>query len=329
MLSGLISSLGSIKQLNNTISTFVTAAIAMYIVIIASAVIISCLAEQPLPAILSAQVMNSSACSAADANQARIDTQSMILSILRDTIVPELNRRSFQKPQCACDRSGQWTKIAHLNMSDPNENCPINWSLISTPVRGCGRSSAGGVCESAIFPSNGQSYSRVCGRVNAYQFGSPSAFEQGVLGNPGLEGVYLDGVSLTYGDAGSRRHIWSFATALYENNPNYQNELQHVCSCTNTDYNWPYQLPSFIGNNYFCATGNPGPSFTGIIYSDDPLWDGEGCIATDACCEFNDPPWFCTTLPQPTTENMEVRICHDQGKGDEDAIISLIDIYVK
>ena len=82
------------------------------------------------------------------------------------------------------------------------------------------------------FPSNGQSYSRVCGRINAYQFGTPSAFGPSVLGNPGLEGVYLEGVSLTYGDAGSRRHIWSFANALLENDPNYQSDLlEHVCSC--------------------------------------------------------------------------------------------------
>ena len=120
-----------------------------------------------------------------------------------------------------------------------------------------------GTCESAIFPFNGQSYSRVCGRINAYQSGTPSAFRPSVLGgNPGLEGVYLEGVSLTYGDAGSRRHIWSFATALFENDPNYQSFLQDVCFCTNTNYNWPYQLPSFIGNNYFCATGNPGPGWT-------------------------------------------------------------------
>ena len=285
----------------------------MYILVILAGAAVSCLAE-PLPLVLP-QIDNGS-CSVADLNQAVVNIRSILRE--RDNIVP----------QCACDRSGQWTKIAHLNMSDPNENCPANWGLISTPVRGCGRMSTH-TCESAIFPSNGQSYSRVCGRVNAYQFGSPSAFYQSIRGNHGLEGAYLDGVSLTYGDAGSRRHIWSFATALFENDPNYQSYLQHVCSCTNTNYNWPYQVPSFIGNNYFCATGSPGPGWTEVLYSDDPLWDGEGCIATDACCDFNDPPWFCTTLPQPTTENMEVRICADQAQEDEDAIISLIDIYVK
>ena len=232
------------------------------------------------------------------------------------------------QPPCPCGGPGQWTRIAYLNMSDISQQCPSNWNLVTTPVRGCSRLSAGGSCDSANFPSNGRSYSRVCGRLNAYMKGSPSAFEPSIVGNPGLEGVYLEGVSLTHGTAGSRQHIWSFANALFETDLNYNSYTRHVCSCTNTNFNWPHQVPTFVGNNYFCATANPGPGYFEIIYADDPLWDGEGCGSTSTCCEFNNPPWFCTTLPQPTTDDIEVRICQDQGPDDEDDIISLIDIYV-
>ena len=84
------------------------------------------------------------------------------------------------------------------------------------------------------------------------------------------------------------------------------------------------QVPAFVGNDYFCATGNPGPGFiTTKIYSEDPLWDGEGCGPTNACCQFNNPPWFCTTLPKPTTDDLELRICRDQSWED-----SLVDISV-
>ncbi len=156
-------------------------------------------------------------CPAADViDQARNDTKSAIQSILRDTVV---YRRSIQ-PQCACGARRQWTRIAHLNMSDPNQQCPTNLRLTSTPVRGCGSSSSPLV----VHP-----YSRVCGRVNAYQRGSPNAFHPSIVG-AGLEGAYIDGVSLEL--AGSRQHIWSFAGALFE--------VHMRAMCSNT---WPSYGP--------------------------------------------------------------------------------------
>ena len=63
--------------------------------------------------------------------------------------------------------------------------------------------------------------------------------------------------------------------------------------------------------------------------ADDPLWDGEGCGPTNTCCEFNNPPWFCTTLSQPTTDDIELRICGANARNDEDAVVRLIDISIK
>ena len=95
------------------------------------------------------------------------------------------------------------------------------------------------------------------------------------------------------------------------------------------NFNWPYQVPSFVGNDYFCATAISGSTWdANTIYADDPLWDGEGCGPTKACCEFNTPPCFCTTLPQPTIDDLEVRACHDEPTTNEDLVISLIDIHV-
>ena len=38
-------------------------------------------------------------------------------------------------------------------------------------------------------------------------------------------------------------------------------------------------MPSFIGNDYFCESGNPDPNgnVPVLFYADDPLWDGKGC----------------------------------------------------
>ncbi len=268
--------------------------------------------------------IDSGACPVANTiEQARNDTKSAIKSILRDTVVHQLNIRQL----CSCGGTGDWSRIAHINMSDPSQQCPTNLRLTSTPVRGCSRISTGaGSCESIIFPSGGRSYSRVCGRVNAYQRGSPDAFHPSIVG-AGLEEVYIDGVSLTHGTAGLRQHIWSFVAAIYETDQGFNSVA--ICSCTNTAVPWPYQVPSYVGNNYFCATGNAGPGWEGsTIYADDPLWDGEGCGPTNACCELNNPPWFCTSLPQSTTDDIEVRVCHNQGSTDEDTIVSFIDIHV-
>ena len=99
------------------------------------------------------------------------DLKTKIQSILHDTGIPELNRRYSSQPACPCGGSGDWTRMAYLNMTDPTQQCPSNWRLISTPVRGCGReTTARGACDSATFPSHGRSYSCVCGRVIAYNY---------------------------------------------------------------------------------------------------------------------------------------------------------------
>ena len=192
-------------------------------------------------------------------------------------------------------------------------------------MRGCGRTTSGDSpsCDSAFFPSNGSSYSRVCGRVTAIQVNTPDAFGFNKVANPGIESGYIDGVSLTHGAAYSRQHIWSFVAALGEN----FTSPKAICPCTRPQ-GWPFEVPQFIENNYFCASGNPGPAISfNTTYLNNPLWDGEGCGPTTTCCAFNNPPWFCTTLPQPTTDDLEVRICLDQPTSDEDILVTLIDIY--
>ena len=121
----------------------------------------------------------------------------------------------------------------------------------------------------------------------------------------------------------STEHIWTFVAAYQETGPSYAN-----CACTNTEQDWPYEVYSYIGNNYFCATAHTGPTSTRNVYADDPLWDGEGCGATNACCEFNNPPWFCTTLPQPTTDDVEMRVCNDEVASNEDVILSFVNINI-
>ena len=146
-----------------------------------------------------------------------------------------------------------------------------------------------------------------------------------VMLRPSLEYAYIDGVSLTYGAAGSRQHIWTFASALYETSPRYIEPWS--CRCANTNITWPFQLPSFIGKRHWQSwTWREYCSST--VYSDDPLWDGEGCGPTSTCCQVNNPPWFCTALPQPTTDDIEMRICGSQRPTSKDVYVQYVDIHV-
>lgn len=252
-------------------------------------------------------------------------TRDETRDILRETVNPQLNNK--YGPPCPCGGQGDWTRIAHLDMSDPTQQCPPAWNLITNPVRGCGRTTFFG--DSAIFPANNRTYSRVCGSVIAYQKGRPDAFvRSAVARDTDLEGTYIDGVSVTHGGPGSQQHIWTFVAAQSETaRPSYRPVTG--CPCTRTGSYWPYVIPSFIGNDYFCATGNRGPETnSSTVYTDDPLWDGEGCGPRNSCCKLHGPPWFCRTLPQPTNDDIELRICLDEILSDEDVIVKYLNIYV-
>jgi dynein heavy chain len=136
--------------------------------------------------------------------------------------------------------------------------------------------------------------------------GSPDGFLNGFGQNPGgIDHAYLDGISMTRGSP--RQHIWSFGNG-HGGNPR--------CPCDNTNRNQAPLPPYFVGNDYFCDGGHNGA-----------LWDGAEC--NTPCCTFNSPPWFNVTLPAPTSDTIEVRICADQTFDDEKTQISVMDIYVK
>ena len=225
---------------------------------------------------------------------------------------------------CSCGGAG-WTRVAYLNMSEPQQTCPSNWNLTTSPVRGCGRSSTGGpTCDSVVYPINGLTYSKVCGRITAYHKGLSEGFSS-FFSSTSIEAAYVSGISLTHGPPGTRQHVWTFVGA--------ENDVDVVlfnCPCSNANITWPHYTPSFLGNDYFCDAGRHTSGYDdNTFYLNDPLWDGEGCGSTSSCCEFNSPPWFCKSLPQPTTDDLEIRLCGYYNFLSENKIITSIDIYIK
>ena len=249
---------------------------------------------------------------------------STISDAITNIINPKLN--VDYGPVCGCGGK-DWTKVADVNMTNTNQQCPTTWNLYSSNgIRGCGRQSSTNTCDSVLFPVD-QNYSRVCGKIEAYRRGDTDGFLNSIRGINSIEQSYIDGVSVTYGSPGSRRHIWTFVagdngTGIYSS---------HRCSCSISTWVWPHQhqIPSFIGDNYFCDNGNPGlPSSQSTLYPN-PLWDGEGCTYPSTCCQFHNPPWFCVSLPQPTSDPIEVRLCLSETPSNEDIIITLVDLYVR
>ncbi len=140
-------------------------------------------------------------------------------------------------------------------------------------------------------------------------------------------------MSLTHGSAGFRQHIWSFASTVgdAEATVNFFTSTL-LCPCS-SGANWPYNT-RFIGNDYFCDTGNHAnntlsQTLFSLFYPTDPLWDGAGCDGTSTCCQFNNPPWFHKTLPLPTTDDLEVRMCQRPNNGRGYTPILHIELYVQ
>lgn len=65
-----------------------------------------------------------------------------------------------------------------------------------------------------------------------------------------------------------------------------------------------------------------------IFFEDDPVWDGKQCEG-DCCSSGKSPPWFLVTLLNPTVDDIEVRICGDEGTDNEDTPIKLLEIYIQ
>ena len=56
--------------------------------------------------------------------------------------------------------TGGWVRVANLNMTDPNQQCPGNLQLSYTnqPIRLCGKSTDGPSCNSVTFTTYGVQY---------------------------------------------------------------------------------------------------------------------------------------------------------------------------
>ena len=211
------------------------------------------------------------------------------------------------------DITGGWMRAAYINMRDPANSCPrglITYYQNSTRICSSSISSSG--CTSVNFPTYGVPFTKVCGRALGYQYGHTDAFNSG---SSSINSNYVEGLSVTHGVP--RSHIWTFASAPSKNNSYGSNNCPCAADPGRT-------APSFVGENYFCESGNTG-TYSSQWYLDDPLWDSQGCASGSTCCNRGGP-WFTTTLDHTVSNDIEVRWCTDYT-GEESGVEQL-EIYI-
>ena len=232
-----------------------------------------------------------------------------------------------------CDQQGGWTRIAYLNITQPGAICPEglrarNYTNLDHQL--CSKKGDGGGC-SSVYYSSLVNYSKVCGQVRGYQYGSPDGagpnLGSGIVPNTEIDQVYVDGVSITYDD-NPRKHIWT-----YMGGGNEQTSFinSHVCPC-HTKYYQQLLPPTFIGHDYYCESGNPNLDtwYLSTLFSNDTLWDGKQCgVQEMPCCNSTSMPWFTKALNEESNSPIEIRLCHNEQFINEDVPVDIIEILVK
>ena len=230
------------------------------------------------------------------------------------------SRNIYCNMDTLCGSGGGWTRLAYLDMSDATQSCPPGFNRYqSGSVRACGRPGSSASCVSVQFPSNGISYSQICGRVVGYQYGSTDAVTgSSHASHYNIDSYYVDGVSITRGSP--RKHVWTLMAG-------YSDTLISNSNCPCSQHQ-PVQ--SFIGNNYYCESGYHGGNIRRLL-TRDPLWDGKGCGPRETdCCTAPGLPWFHRNYgTNTTTDYLELRVCGDSGPYYEDSPVLLYEIFVK
>ena len=241
------------------------------------------------------------------------------IQTLNQTLTYHLLYLESQIPVTVCNiTSTNWRRVTYFDTTQ-GDSCPTGLRTVTnttTSQIACGRTNTSGGCASIPIPVQ-VSYSQVCGIVKGYQYYIPEAFSP--ISNT-IDNVYADGVSITHGSP--RRHLWTYATGVSEL---YGND-RFRCPCARSNPNDRTHVPSFVGEHFYCESGFPGTTYRDSVVWEDPLWDGLNCVAPgNKCCERYG--WFYRNVSS-STDNIELRICADQGISDEDTLINHYEFWV-
>ena len=249
----------------------------------------------------------------------REDAQNTVMAELR-AMNETLNMLKPYRAIYKCGILGNWRRVAYFDTTQ-GDSCPTGLRTVTntaTKQTACGRTNTSGGC--ASVPISVQvSYSQVCGIVKGYQYYSSDAFGPVYFGHNSIDTYYVDGVSITQGSP--RRHLWTYATGLSE----LTRYLRYSCPCARSNPKDRTYVPTFVGENFYCESGFSGTTWHNRVVWEDPLWDGQNCVAPgNKCCERYG--WFHRDVPS-STDDIELRVCADNGIGNEDTLINHFEFW--
>ena len=206
---------------------------------------------------------------------------------------------------------GGWKRIAYLNTDTNPVSCPYGFEVrndtSTPPLCRCMNTTAG--CSSVIYLSNGTSYSQVCGTVRVHPAGTPDGFasHNRPCNGQSVNQNYVDGVSLTYGVSSNRNHIWTYTAAVLV--------VDGGIGCCNCNNNNMTNIPAtnFTCANAYCSDANS--CFPNTLWGND----------TQQC--FGNVTFY-RQLSVSTTDNIEMRVCRDEPRSNEDILISFVELFV-
>ncbi len=184
-----------------------------------------------------------------------------------------------------------WMRVAKLDVN----NCPPGlMAYTSGSIKTCVVTKDNAGCTEIVYSTAKISYAEITGRIRGYQIGTLDGFI-GINDPPrsmNISANYVDGISVI----SNNEHIWTFAAG---------------CDCTHTK-------PDTIGSNYTC---DKPPSCNVGVFCTTHLWESQKC--------GNTSQWFLRTLDNPATTDINVRVCRNQDRPDEDLAISTLELYVQ
>ena len=225
--------------------------------------------------------------------------------------------------ECSGHKGG-WTTIFKLDTSK-GDSCPPGWIRLTTPGDlpkvVCRSANDASGCYSAIFATYNITFNKICGKAEGYQKGSSDGFHSTKADTKSINDHYVEGLSITLGNP--RKHVWTYAVGGSDDH-NYPNSN---CPCAAIPGPDP---PAFVGDHYYCESGNTGTFANNVFYTSDMLWDGYGCFhANNNCCTNPDMPWFFRQFSRSMQDYLEVRICNTQSFSDENVLVKSIELYIQ
>ena len=157
----------------------------------------------------------------------------------------------------------------------------------------------------------------------AYAYGKVSTYKPDTTTSRSLDGVYVDGISITSGNP--RKHVWTYAVGLSDD----YNYPQYNCPCAKPLLGQIFLHLSSVTTivSQVILEHLNVPLYTIVThYGMEQVVYLKTVVAIMLVTRL---PWFFRQFPVTTTGDIEVRICRDETFVDEGVAVKHLQLYVQ